>query len=280
MTNIKNRRPGFVGRDWGDMPQGYRYLATPSARLIEQISTVESGDWLQLLEIFEEAKQGNFVPIKKLPNLIFESDDFHVRSMALRILGDASPRSTASAIEQAFRHPDIDTRLAAYAATAHSADLVLARRLARVAPDLDQQFELDFLADSISMLLEPMPNEFVEPTDGRSYLAKVEARIDQIEQHLGLEQAVLFGRKLNISNLIECISTIASSENSAELLGLLEDYLSIFEAMTGVISDDWFEVNGSVDPIGVLAEMRAFERTGAARYFKIGTRYFFGHLIA
>lgn len=262
------------------MPQGYRYLATPTARLMEQISTVESGDWLQLIKIFEEAKQGNFVSIKNLPNLIFESDDFHIRSIGLRILGDASPRSTVGAIEQAFQHPDIDTRLAAYAATAHSADLVLARRLVRVAPDLDQRFELNFLADSISMLLEPIPNDFVEPTDGRSYLAKVEARLDQIEQHIGSEQAVLFGSTLNISNLIECISTIASSENAAELLGLLEDYLSIFEAMTGVISDDWFDANGSVDPIGVLAEMMAFERTGAARHFKTGTRYFFGHRIA
>jgi hypothetical protein len=276
MNGYFSKKPDFVGEDWATVPRGYTFASEPPPDLVSNQNLQNPNEWIRLLCIFQRAKLGVFKELYLLPDLIRQSEDFYVRLAGLRLLGGASSEPLLMSITAFYSHPDFDTRLAAYTASASSGNLNFVNPLLEVMLKKARGLEQDMISDELSKMLEPEPDVVCEPRS-KEYKITVQKIMNKIQ--VGRKSSILFGKLLDLNYLIDRIEMLASSPDVQDYSGLLSDYVMLFESMTGTPSVGLFddEINARVSRI--LATLNAFRQSGKLSLYQLGQRYFFGHVI-
>ncbi len=279
MTTLKSKRPNYVGPGWAAAPQGYKFLRHSPSIPSADVALQSSDEWVILLSVFNEARNGLFDSLDLLPAIIRNSSDFHVICASIRILGDAGTDLSVAALVEFFTHPDTDARLAAYTAATNSANLALIKDLIEAAGHLKRGMELDVLADSVSEALEREHAQLVEPKNPAEFQSNALHKVSEIEARVGKGKPVMFGDILDIKNIIAEIRRFILRSDADEYRESAEDRLLTFEAITGIWISEWFDEDENIEPAKVQQTLEEFEASDQAKKFVPGKRYFLGHPI-
>lgn len=268
-------KPDFVGDNWCMVSQGYSYLWEPSFELTDDIYLTHKNPWLQLLCIFERAKQGDFTRLDLLPVLIKSSDDFCLIMSGIRILGAASNDPLLLSLIHFYNHNDMDIRIAAYGSSGASGRLDLIDPML-LAMRSRKGIERDSIADVISMLLEVEPDELIEPRS-EEYENEVQEKIINIRKSITEPSIMMFGKPVDMNGVIDNIFKYVTYDDYQDYTGLVSEYLMILESYTGISIFGLVDEDLNLNKDETLYFLKRIKDKHIVDKFIIGTKYFYGH---
>jgi hypothetical protein len=272
----QSTRPAFVGREWLLPGQGFAYASAPPASLAAR--GADDNEWIQLLALFERLKQGALEYDVELLALVTHAQNLEVRALGLEILGHVASRDCRPAIAGFFRHPDFETRMAAFDAATFACDLRLVEPLVAACEGTTGQERLGIMG-ALSHMLEPEAGTLyddLEELTPEAYRAAVADAALRAERAHGREAAIFEGQPLSLAYILDRIEELSGGEDAVDYSGTISRYVDMFEAMTGSSTLGVFEEDVTVIPVAAIELVDAFRSSGQVSRYEPGRRYFFG----
>ena len=278
----------------------YGYFPRPiTPNISTSLNSVRLGRWLELQDLIERAKRGDFDGTPRVLELYRESyaeihrRDWAFEESAIVVLGRIGTAEIFKNMRAEIEQPEIrnspphsreaDDLILDYCQAFH-----LWGRLDAVQVILDQYLnqrfrevgETDMFPIYMAHMLHPQGEENMireQPPEDllEDYLNLVMNRYDELAAELGSERTyVAFGERLCARTLARRISQAGGHYARFRLARLRER----FEPMTGIDCTGFFTVDPWT-PLAAAALAEDFLADPRSAQFEAGARYFFGHRV-